>query len=84
MDRWEYKKIDFPHGGYNLPDREFEQLNAYGKQGWELVSMLNSSGTTLGAVMKRKITESPSQNIQQSQQSQQRPSFSDDDYRLSY
>ena len=68
MDRWEYK-----FAGNNLRE---DEANALGKQGWEAVGI-----TVNSFVFKRKIEQSPSQNIQQSQQ---RPSYSDDDYRLGY
>jgi len=40
--RWEYKQVVRAFSDNNLPSEE--ELNRFGKDGWELVTILNSSG----------------------------------------
>ena len=60
--KWEYQTITFPSGGFlggKLESDEFDaELNRLGRQGWELVSVMDtnqSSGATrfVVAVFKR-------------------------------
>ncbi|MCC9043343.1 DUF4177 domain-containing protein [Myroides sp. M-43] len=63
MKRFEYKAIQLKPSSlwsFNVSVEEVEDvLNEYGKQGWELVTMIdiNSTGTTTGYLLsfKREI-----------------------------
>ncbi|WP_342437117.1 DUF4177 domain-containing protein [Paenibacillus sp. FSL L8-0436] len=64
MERWEYKTIKFKTGGFwggRVDDSEFqEELNFYGKEGWELVSCFDTSqaqgaSKDVIVVFKRKL-----------------------------
>jgi hypothetical protein len=63
MEQWEYKTLKFKTGGFlggKLDPEEFEaELNAYGGEGWELISCFDTSmgqGTSRDviAVFKRR------------------------------
>ncbi|RAV22839.1 DUF4177 domain-containing protein [Paenibacillus contaminans] len=47
MEHWEYKTLKVKTGGFlggKIDEKEFEdQLNAYGREGWELVSCFDTS-----------------------------------------
>lgn len=82
MDRWEYKNVNFAyHGGR---DEEYEQFNALGKQGWELVSLKTHSGGTSGGVFKRKIENSPTQARSENRQTYQSQNSRDDDWGIPF
>ena len=64
MDRWEYRDVA-------INAHEFSELNKLGQQGWEAIGQ-----TELGTILlKRKIQESPKQNIQKTAQ---KPQLDDD------
>lgn len=73
MDKWEYKTIS----ANLLQDTE---LNKLGQQGWEMAGMSDSSNGSRIAVMKRKISVTPTQNIQKPVQTKK----IDDDFGISY
>lgn len=54
MDKWEYRRGD-------ALGQELKELNVLGKEGWEAVGTIGDSTYVL---FKRKIPESPKQNIQ--------------------
>ncbi|XID94859.1 DUF4177 domain-containing protein [Paenibacillaceae bacterium WGS1546] len=47
MEQWEYKTLKYKTGGFlggKVDEEEFEeQLNEFGRQGWELVSCFDTS-----------------------------------------
>lgn len=64
MERWEYKTLTFKTGGFwggKVDKLEFqEQLNLYGREGWELVSCFDTSqgqgaSRDVVAVFKRRL-----------------------------
>ncbi len=59
MDRWEYRRGD-------AIGQELEELNALGKEGWEVVAPVQGS-----LLLKRKIPDSPSQTVQKPAQKSQ-------------
>lgn len=69
MDRWEYRDVA-------INAHEFSELNKLGQQGWEAIGQ-----TELGTILlKRKIQESPKQNIQKTAQNPQL----DDDFGIRF
>ena len=67
MDRWEYTTVRAYGTGDSL-----NEINKLGKQGWEAVGSIGDSQWFL---LKRKVSDSPTQNVQKPAQS---PSFDDD------
>lgn len=74
MDKWEY----FRPQNY-LSDKE---LNELGKQGWEIAAFDQS--TNGGYTFKRKISPSPTQNIQKPAQKPTQNKSIDDDFGIPF
>ena len=67
MDRWEYTTVRAYGTGDSL-----NEINKLGKQGWEAVGSIGDSQCFL---LKRKVSDSPTQSVQKPAQS---PNFDDD------
>ena len=69
-DAWDYKRYKMKYT--NGDEEDWQKINELGKNGWELVSLVNSSSPSLpgavGAVFKRKCTTSPTQSVQRKTQ----------------
>ena len=52
--RWEYATFFFDKDVFENEDKVLENLNSYGKEGWELVSISDSLAHYPTAVMKRR------------------------------
>jgi hypothetical protein len=57
MTKWEYRVLVFKSGwGAQLKEKNEEDLNALGQEGWELVGMA-AEGAAMSLVFKRAIGE---------------------------
>lgn len=57
MTKWEYRVLVFKSGwGAQLKEKNEEDLNALGQEGWELVGMA-AEGAAMSLVFKRAIDE---------------------------
>ena len=53
--RWEYATFFFDKDVFENEDKVLEDLNGYGKEGWELVSISDALANYPTAVMKRRL-----------------------------
>lgn len=63
MIQWEHKVFDLLYEGDAAADREERDLDAMGKFGWKLVSVVNVGSIRRRFYMKRRVLDAPSAKL---------------------